>query len=82
MKKSLTLAMMAIFGVTVLATSCNKADRTEAEANNPEVTLSQDLQDGTPVMVDVENDTIIKNANGQEQIVTEVTATPETTTQQ
>lgn len=83
MKKFLTLAGIAAVALTFAACSNGSSENTE----NPEATtdttesaaqeIANDLNNGTPVEVDVEGAQVIDQANGTQEVQTEETITPE-----
>lgn len=79
MKKTLSLALIAIFGVTVLASCNKKADATDMDG--ADMTLGEELKaigDTTDAMfIDVKSDSVIQGADSVSQIITQVVATPE-----
>lgn len=81
MKKILSLC--AIATATLAFAACSNENKTEAEqaAENQEAVdqeVVEDLQNGTPVEVDVEGAQVIDQPNGTQEVQTEVAVTPET----
>lgn len=80
MKKIFSL--IAIAAASLAFVACSNCENKEAcEENNNQETAEQeitkDLQDGTPVEVDVENAEVIDQPNGTQEVQTEVAVTPE-----
>ena len=71
MKKIFALAFVAMFGAALLV-SCTKK-QTNPTLGEEMKELSQDNAE----LIDVTGDTVIQQPDGQTQVVTEVTATPE-----
>lgn len=78
MKKTLAYAFVVLFGTGVFVACSDKNNAENAEsAETVEQEVTEDLQDGTPVEVDVESAQVDTLANGAQQVQTEVTMTPE-----
>lgn len=80
MKKIYYYAFAVLFGAGVMM-ACSNQNKEAAEENAEEAAVeeqvTEDLQDGTPVEVDVEGAQVDTLANGVQEVQTEVTMAPE-----
>ena len=88
MKKQLFYALAVLFSAGIMASCSNSGEQTQCEnggecehcakhAETAAEEIEKDLQDGTPVEVDVENAQVTTEPDGVQQVQTEVQLTPE-----